>query len=114
MGRGYDDICESGPCQKRRRTEYSKPVLGAHVCVEPFLQGEFIKINSNNGWVQPDMQSKLGHAFSHFTYHHTNGQKLICDLQGVKRGEVYMMTDPAVHSTRRGTLGITDLGPEGI
>jgi Alpha-kinase family len=59
-------------------------------------------------------------AFSHYTYHKSGGQLIVCDLQGRYRDNRYTpsksrfeLTDPAVCSRRRSD-GPTDLGEKGI
>jgi Alpha-kinase family len=62
------------------------------------------------------------HAFTHFTTRYTNGQVLVCDLQGVFNTEMtpptFELTDPAIHykSTkgRRMVYGRTDKGAAGM
>lgn len=51
--------------------------------VEPFIQ-DFKKYNSNGGWVYfPGTSwSDALQALSHFSYHHSGGQLLLCDIQG--------------------------------
>jgi len=98
------------------------------VCVEPFLDGFFMKANSNFGFVakhSPETAEffEAAQAFSHWTWvaseKSISGQLLICDLQGVfetsEGGKKWKFTDPAIHSaagTQR--FGQTDLGPQGI
>ena len=48
--------------------------------VEPRIPGEYQKFNSNSGWVHD--QASLTEALSHFSYQDTNGECLLCDLQG--------------------------------
>merc|ERR1712066_633577 len=65
-------------------------------CVEDYLEGQFVKVNSNNGFVArlhrmvgglPDYDFAVAEAFSHWTWHSTNGRLLVCDLQGVQNAE---------------------------
>ena len=83
---------------------------------EKFLEGIFIKYNSNNGWkLNLDPQSityennLLAQCFSHFSFEHSKGKLLICDLQGVGKE----LTDPAIHSVEK-VFGETDIGKYGI
>lgn len=85
------------------------------VSLEPFLEGEYTKYNSNSGWVNDDMGNKTNQAaqaFSHFTFERSKGRFLVSDLQGV--GE--MLTDPAVHTLDpdRFNLSSSNLGEEGF
>jgi hypothetical protein len=55
---------------------------GAHYLVEPFIQN-FQKFNSNSGWA--DTSTGAGQAMqalSHFSYHCTKRELLLCDVQG--------------------------------
>ena len=86
------------------------------VAVEYFLHGEYTKWLSNAGWVNQQEMGEGGSlpAFSHWTWVETNGQLLVCDLQGVKDNPTgYWLTDPAIHSTSR-SYGDTDLGNIGM
>jgi hypothetical protein len=82
----------------------------AKYLVEPMIEGEFIKFNSNSGHVNG---ANVMQALSHFSYDHTGGQELLCDLQGGRYSSSYVLTDPVVMS-RAGDYGVTDLGSKGI
>ncbi|CAG8608350.1 4744_t:CDS:1, partial [Ambispora leptoticha] len=87
--------------------------------VEPELQGaEFRRFNSNSGFIteyRPVLE-----AFSHFTYQHTDGFLVVCDLQGIELSEVehhasrFLLTDPAIHCVDPLRFGKTNLGKDGI
>eukprot|EP00484_Ammonia_sp_Unknown_P028045 CAMPEP_0197046740 /NCGR_PEP_ID=MMETSP1384-20130603/22395_1 /TAXON_ID=29189 /ORGANISM="Ammonia sp." /LENGTH=271 /DNA_ID=CAMNT_0042478575 /DNA_START=39 /DNA_END=854 /DNA_ORIENTATION=- len=94
---------------------------GDYITVEDYIDGKFEKFNSNTGWVR-DRKACIN-AFSHWTYHHSNGEYLVCDLQGVQRrnsgsdGEqcdCYELTDPVIMSSKDKKFGQTDLGMVGI
>lgn len=88
-------------------------VKGEKILVEPYLgESVYIKFNSNSGWENKDCGLSMA-AFSHFTYHNSNEKMLVCDLQGVKLDDEYILTDPVICSVRR-EFGITDLGEAGI
>ena len=62
---------------------------------------------------------ELALAFSHFTWAHTAGYLLVCDLQGVettdKRGRrTLLLTDPAIHCPGVLRFGGTNMGMEGV
>lgn len=81
--------------------------------VEPFIEG-YEKFNSNSGW--NDVSTGWGEAMqalSHFSYHVSGGECLLCDLQGGVYEREIILTDPVVLS-RDGRFGVTDLGPDGI
>ena len=86
---------------------------GQRILCEPFIQN-YEKFNSNSGW-SDDSQAwgEVMQALSHFSYHLTGGQFVLCDLQGgIYRREV-VLSDPVILSRNR-EYGVTDLGPEGI
>ena len=87
---------------------------GKRVLVEPFVF-DYAKFNSNSGWVD-DGGSHAGviAALSHFTYHVTAGQLVLCDLQGSYADGRFVFTDPVILSRDAGRYGPTDLGPLGI
>ena len=109
----------------------------SYVLVEQMLPGKWEKFMGNNGFVSEDKQSRANqltvdlndgtatatdvlHAFSHWTYFHTNQKLLVCDLQGVLYEEgkfpAFRLTDPAIHSRNKGAFkfGKTDCGMKGI
>mmetsp|Transcript_15818 Transcript_15818/g.34901 ORF Transcript_15818/g.34901 Transcript_15818/m.34901 type:complete len:310 (+) Transcript_15818:47-976(+) len=86
-------------------------IAGHKVLVEPMIKGEYFKFNSNTGHAEPDTQSMQ--ALSHFTYHQSKGQYLLCDLQGGRYDGFYVLTDPVIHSKNK-EFGGTDLGADGI
>lgn len=76
------------------------------------LEGVFIKFNSNSGYTNG---ADFLQALSHFSYHHTNGKHLLCDLQGGHYQDCYILTDPVIMSTNNSKeFGAGDLGKEGI
>lgn len=95
----------------------------------PWLEN-WEKFNSNTGWtsLQPLQQGedimhennptsdyhKIMQALSHFSYHVSNGEHLLCDLQGSVYFDGIILNDPAILSTTRGTYGVKDLGKIGI
>ena len=100
-----------------------KVLEGENMLVELPLYGEFEKFNSNTGWSSG--VGLLPSAFSHWTWVQSNGEHLICDLQGhkgLKGGPVkldgkdcpyYAFSDPVVLSKVSGTYGPADLGVKG-
>ena len=58
-------------------------------------------------------------AFSHFSYEHSCGKQLVCDLQGVWNPEDgFVLTDPVVHNIsstgHKHENGATDKGVDGV
>ncbi|GAX15422.1 hypothetical protein FisN_8Lh282 [Fistulifera solaris] len=116
-----------------RWCDYGKEILITHgslhnlggkkFLVEPLIR-YFRKYTSNNGWIADEDDVGWGvlamEAFSHFTYHRSGGQMIVCDLQGRYRFDRFTgktsrfeLTDVAICSRRR-NYGITDLGEKGI
>eukprot|EP00931_Biecheleriopsis_adriatica_P073575 TRINITY_DN47834_c0_g1_i1.p1 TRINITY_DN47834_c0_g1~~TRINITY_DN47834_c0_g1_i1.p1 ORF type:complete len:313 (-),score=58.43 TRINITY_DN47834_c0_g1_i1:132-1046(-) len=86
-------------------------IKGHKFLVEPLIKGEYFRFNSNTGYATPDTATMQ--ALSHFSYHHTNGKYLLCDLQGGRYDGYYVLTDPVIHSKDK-EFGGTDLGQDGI
>lgn len=95
---------------------------GEKTALEMKVNGEWEKFNSNSGWSSGS--ATLPDAFSHWTWAHSDGDLLVCDLQGHRGREggpkygdreqyYYLLTDPAVIS-RDQRFGITDLGRIGM
>lgn len=89
--------------------------------VEPLIR-YFTKFTSNNGWISDDegWRGEAMEAFSHYTYHRSGGNLIVCDLQGRyrynkfnKSKSRFELTDVAICS-RRCSYGPTDLGEKGI
>lgn len=67
-------------------------------------------------------KNEVAQAFSHFSYHFSRKQALICDLQGVydKSSNTFKFTDPVIHyhnarkESSNGRFGRTDMGQKGI
>jgi hypothetical protein len=91
--------------------------FGQKVLVEPYI-ANFQKFNSNTGAVFASSGwDQLMQALSHFSYHKTGGQMVLCDLQGgivnTRRFQGAVLTDPVILSRTR-SYGVTDLGTDGI
>jgi hypothetical protein len=92
---------------------------GKDCLVEPYIY-DFFKMNSNSGWVRSNFDDyeqkdrcEMLQALSHYSYHISSGQFLLCDLQGGLFRDGIILTDPAIMS-RNSRFGVTDLGPRGI
>lgn len=77
----------------------SKKTFGdEYISIEPYVDGTHVKYNGNDGYVNTDIpddpSNQAAQAFSHFTFERSQGQFLVCDLQGV--GE--LLTDPVIHT----------------
>jgi len=82
--------------------------------LEPFVEN-FQKFNSNTGWRDADgtAWSDVMQSISHFSYHTSGGNFVLCDLQGGVYSDGAVLTDPVVMSAAR-KFGPTDLGRDGI
>ncbi|XP_003744969.1 eukaryotic elongation factor 2 kinase [Galendromus occidentalis] len=75
--------------------------------LEHFIEGKYIKYNSNSGFIQCENARFTPQAFSHFTFEKSAHQMIVVDIQGV--GDLY--TDPQIHSFdglgfNEGNLGV--------
>ena len=95
---------------------------GVETCVfgEEVLDSHFTKYNSNGEFVNRDPEAALPQTFSHFTYIHSGGKLVICDIQGgysPARRE-FNLTDPACHKLASGgeahEFGDSNLGEKGF
>ncbi|KAI0106028.1 kinase-like protein [Daldinia grandis] len=83
------------------------------VLCEPFIQN-YQKFNSNTGWSDDsEAWGEAMQALSHFSYHISGGQFVLCDLQGGIYQHEIVLSDPVILS-RNCDYGVTDLGPDGI
>ena len=66
--------------------------------VENFIEGHYVKYNSNSGFVLEDetqaIKRQTPQAFSHFTFERSGHEIMVVDIQGV--GDLY--TDPQIHT----------------
>ena len=82
-----------------------------YVSLEPYLEGYWQKFNDNAG--RCDESAMLLQTFSHWSACKSGFRYLLCDLQGVLSGDVYMITDPCIHSLDQ-IHGPTDCGVVGM
>jgi hypothetical protein len=89
-------------------------IQGRECLVEPFIDN-WIKVNSNTGWTTDEDTDEIDllQALSHYSYHVSSGQFVLCDLQGGIFRNGIILTDPVILS-RNHRFGVTDLGPAGI
>ncbi|CAB9526707.1 elongation factor 2 kinase [Seminavis robusta] len=85
-------------------------LVGQKMLREPFIEN-FQKFNSNSG--AADVTATVAQALSHFSYHASDGRELLCDLQGGKIGDSYVLSDVVMMSMEK-KFGNTDLGSTGI
>jgi hypothetical protein len=82
--------------------------------MEPLI-ANYEKFNSNSGWIPSEKNPwiEVLQALSHYSFHFTGRQLLLCDLQGGIYRDGYVLTDPVVMSMTQ-EYGPTDLGARGI
>ena len=87
-----------------------------YVIVEDYLPGIYKKWVNNCGGIS--LESKVLPAFCHWSWVHTKGEKMIADLQGVRRDYplyTYILTDPAIlTASDGGQMGGADTGIIGM
>lgn len=85
--------------------------------IERVLDSEFVKWCSNAVYQKPaddPLFSATLAAFSHWTHEVTNGFLMVVDIQGVRSGEEFILTDPAIHCVATEKFGQTNLGEAGM
>uniref|UniRef100_A0A0P6J235 Eukaryotic elongation factor 2 kinase n=1 Tax=Heterocephalus glaber TaxID=10181 RepID=A0A0P6J235_HETGA len=78
--------------------------------LEHYIEGKYIKYNSNSGFVRDDNIRLTPQAFSHFTFERSGHQLIVVDIQGV--GDLY--TDPQIHTEAGTDFGDGNLGVRGM
>lgn len=89
------------------------PYPGMVYLREPYIE-DYDKWNSNSGWYDNSTEwADVMQALSHFSYHASGGQHVLCDLQGGVTEHECTLTDPAILSRGEG-YGSTDMNAQGI
>ncbi|KAK7111759.1 eukaryotic elongation factor 2 kinase-like isoform X2 [Littorina saxatilis] len=79
--------------------------------LEHYIEGDYIKYNSNSGFVEVKDKCRLTpQAFSHFTFERSGHKLIVVDIQGVE--DLY--TDPQIHTAEGKEYGDGNLGPKGM
>ncbi|KAB7504206.1 Eukaryotic elongation factor 2 kinase [Armadillidium nasatum] len=78
--------------------------------VEHFIEGKYVKYNSNSGFVRSEALRMTPQAFSHFTFERSGHELIVVDIQGV--GDLY--TDPQIHTCSGSDYGDGNLGTRGM
>eukprot|EP00088_Acartia_fossae_P000553 TRINITY_DN10225_c1_g1_i4.p1 TRINITY_DN10225_c1_g1~~TRINITY_DN10225_c1_g1_i4.p1 ORF type:complete len:848 (-),score=112.71 TRINITY_DN10225_c1_g1_i4:515-3031(-) len=78
--------------------------------VEHYIDGEYIKYNSNSGFVDIGGCRQTPQSFSHFTFERSGHKLMVVDIQGV--GDLY--TDPQIHTAAGDEYGDGNLGTRGM
>ena len=50
--------------------------------MEHYIDGEYVKYNSNSGYVDNRLARQTPHAFSHFTFERSGHELIVVDIQG--------------------------------
>ena len=86
--------------------------------LEPYIEGEYLKFNNNNGYVNKieEVKYPILQTFSHFSYSFSKGLVMVTDLQGVVLKDSFKLTDPAIHTAdnKKQLPDPTNLGPNGM
>lgn len=78
--------------------QQSGSLCGKKVLQEPFINN-YQKFNSNTGWADTETPwPRVMQALSHFSYHASSGQFVLCDLQGGVYSNAVVLTDPVILS----------------
>ena len=89
------------------------PKLNEYVICEDYIEGKYEKWCNNYGYVCNDDTYISMPGFMHWSWWYTDGELMIADLQGVRKDDSYLLTDPAIMSLS-GSYGETDTGVEGM
>ncbi|CAH1246664.1 ALPK1 [Branchiostoma lanceolatum] len=99
------------------QVNHSQPDVSFTVNVEPYIDGDFVKLTNNLKYKHPVLDSGLATAFTHFTYEASGEKLMIVDIQGWTtvdgRGVTYF-TDPQIHSEEIKKYGRGNLGDRGV
>ena len=87
------------------------PKLNEYVTCEDYIPGRFDKWCNNYGYIGNAALSLP--SFMHWSWWYTDSELMVGDLQGVRKDDCYLLTDPAIMSLSGG-YGATDTGVEGM
>ncbi|CAB9518087.1 protein kinase vwkA [Seminavis robusta] len=86
---------------------------GEWFCAEdelPCAGSDFMKYSNNTGYWNEDEINQSLLLFTQFTFEKTKGFLMVTDLQGVRNGNQYVLTDPAILCKDNTRFGGTNLG----
>lgn len=121
LAEGWNSWCPQGKEILMTRGSFQTSRSGIKYLVEPLIR-YYKKYTSNTGWIAPndDVGTLVMEAFSHYTYHASGCNLIVCDLQGryrynrfTPKKSRFELTDPAICSCNR-LYGPTDMGEKGI
>ena len=114
FGRGIEFTeCETGIVTEAGSSTKTK--VDEYTVNEDYLEGKYIKWCNNYGYVSSEARGvdQILTAFMHWSWIRSKGEEMVADIQGVKNGSRYRLTDPAMISVKR-EYGVTDTGIEGM
>uniref|UniRef100_A0A1X7UR93 Alpha-type protein kinase domain-containing protein n=1 Tax=Amphimedon queenslandica TaxID=400682 RepID=A0A1X7UR93_AMPQE len=114
FGRGLEfNTCETGKVTFAGSS--TKVQVNEYTVLEDYLEGKYIKWCNNYGYVSSEARGvdQILTAFMHWSWIRSRGEEMVSDIQGVKNGSRYRLTDPAMLSVKR-EYGVTDTGIEGM
>ena len=115
---GFGNGIEFTECEIGLITEVgssTKTLINEYTINEDYLEGEFTKWCNNYGYVSSEARGvdSILTSFMHWSWIRSKGREMVSDIQGVKNGSCYRLTDPAMLSITK-EYGITDTGIEGM
>ena len=98
--------------------------------IEHYIDGEYVKYNSNSGFVDNRLSRQTPHAFSHFTFERSGHELIVVDIQGDDDSIIFLLalglilnfdasgvgdlyTDPQIHTISENEYGDGNLGVKG-
>ncbi|XP_011409390.1 PREDICTED: alpha-protein kinase vwkA-like [Amphimedon queenslandica] len=114
FGRGLEfTTCETGIVKTTGSS--TKVKVDEYTVLEDYLEGKYIKWCNNYGYVSSEARGvdQILTAFMHWSWVKSKGEEMVADIQGVKNGSRYKLTDPAMLSVKM-EYGVTDTGIEGM
>jgi len=123
LAEDWNDFCPNGKEILITKGDVKCDEYGDRYLIEPLIRN-YTKFTSNSGWISEQCNHAVMamEAFSHYTYHRSGGNLIVCDLQGRHKKNRYSkqhmktrfeLTDVAICSRQR-SYGPTDLGEKGI
>ena len=99
-------------CVVEEKSEDNEKCGDRRFCAEePLPDGVFTKFSNNTGYWNDEELHETLLRFTDFTFLATNGYLMVTDLQGVKDGENFVLTDPVILCKDKNRFGNTNLGP---
>lgn len=97
-----NEISKEGDVELAQKLKFVGAFLveldGSVYMTEHRITGRFKKFNSNVAFGYRN--SEFYDCFSHYSLYFSNGENLLCDLQGIAilQGSMMLLTDPEIHS----------------